>query len=134
MIKFYKTISIFCQDCQKHLYKISLRSDKYFRSYREKQNGTPRELTPYDLLDAHNNIYALPKTASNTCTKFHYDPLSISQVIAKNRYATPGSYTPKLINFYKTRCVWLDRPGPSALYKISLRSDKYFRSYSKNLV
>ena len=43
------------------MYKISLRSDKYFRSYREKQNETLRELTPYDLLDAPNNLHTLPK-------------------------------------------------------------------------
>ena len=64
---------------------------EYFRRCREKQNGSPRELTSYDLLDAPNNLYALPKTASNTCTKFHYDPISISGAIAKNRCATSGA-------------------------------------------
>ena len=73
------------------MYKISLRYDKYFRIYRKKQNWTPWELTPYDLLDALNNLYALPKNASYTCTKFHYDPISITEVIAKNRMGPPES-------------------------------------------
>ena len=68
---------------------ISLQSDKYLRSYRERQNRTPQELTPYDLLDALNNLYALPKNVSYTCTKFHYDPISITKVIAKKRMGPP---------------------------------------------
>ena len=79
------------EDCQQHMYKISLRYDKYFRSYREKQNGTPWVLTPYDLLDASNNLYALPKAASDSLTKFHYDLMSISEVITEKQNGTPGS-------------------------------------------
>ena len=73
------------------LYKISLRFDKYLRSYREKQNRTPWELTPYDLLDASNNLYGLPMAASDSLTKFHYDLMSISEVIAEKPNGTPES-------------------------------------------
>ena len=78
---------------------------RYFRLYREKQNGTPRELTPYNLLDVPNNLYAVPKTTTVSSIKFHYDPISISGAIAINRCAAPGSYTPKCIHCNKTRCV-----------------------------
>ena len=58
----------------------------------EKQNGTPWELTPYDLLDGpSHNLHALSKTASKTCAKCHYDTISILEVIAKSRMGPPGS-------------------------------------------
>ena len=57
----------------------------------EKQNGTSRELIPYDLLDAPHNLHALSKTASKTCAKFHYDTISIIEVIGKDRMGPPGA-------------------------------------------
>ena len=36
------------------------------------------------------------------CTKFHYDPISILEVIAKIRYADPRSYLPKNVKLDET--------------------------------
>ena len=76
------------------LYKISLRSDEYFRSYRRKTEWDPRELTPYDFLDAPHSLHVLSKTAGKTCAKFHYGTINILEVIARKQNGTPRELTP----------------------------------------